>query len=72
MNNEIREKLEKWVREKYKQYATGWTYERSDGNCYDCFNDGTEYGTSWAAYEVGCILGMELEEPDYPDCDDED
>lgn len=49
----------------YKQYATGWTYERSEGNCYDCFNDGTEYGTSWAAYEVGCILGMELEEPEY-------
>lgn len=24
-------------------------------------------GISWAAYSVGCILGMELEEPDEPD-----
>ena len=64
MNNKIRENLEKWVKDNYNQYATGWTYERSEGNCYDCFDDGFTSATSWAAYEVGCILGMELEEPD--------
>lgn len=72
MNNEIREKLEQWVRESYKQYTTSWTYERSEGNCADCFYDGYDSGTSWAAYEVGSILGIELEEPDCPDCDEED
>lgn len=72
MNNEIRKKLEKWVKDNYKQYATGWTYKRSDGNCYDCFCDGYDSGTSWAAYEVGCILGMKLEEPEEPEYDDEE
>lgn len=67
MDNNIREKLEKWVRDNYKQYATSWTYERSEGNYYDCFDDGFTSATSWAAYEVGCILGMDLEEPDEPD-----
>lgn len=67
MNNKIRENLEKWVKDNYNQYATGWTYERSEGNCYDCFDDGFTSATSWAAYEVGCILGMELEEPDVSD-----
>ena len=65
MNNNIRCRLEEWVNDNYKQYATGWTYERSEGNYCDCFGDGFTSGTSWAAYEVGCILGMELEEPKY-------
>lgn len=59
--------LEKWVKSNYKQYTTGWTYERSEGNYCDCFDDGFESGTSWAAYEVGYILGMELKEPEWPD-----
>lgn len=67
MNKEIIEKLKDWVEENYKQYATGWTYERSDGNSADCFDDGFTSGISWAAYEVGCLLGMELEEPDDPE-----
>lgn len=65
MDNNIMERLEKWVLDNYKQYTTGWTWERSEGNCYDCFDDGSEYATSWAAYEVGCILGMDLEDPDW-------
>lgn len=64
MSKEIKEKLEEWVKKNYNQYTTGWTYERSGGNCVDCFYDGYGSGTSWAAYEVSCILGMELEEPD--------
>lgn len=70
MNNKIREELEKWVKNNYDQRTTGYTYERSEGNYYDCFDDGFTSGTSWAAYEVGCILGMELEEPDVPDEED--
>ena len=67
MNDEIREELEQWVKHNYDQYATGYTYERSEGNSYDCFDDGFTSGTSWEAYEVGRILGMELEEPDVPE-----
>lgn len=67
MNENIREKLEKWVNDNYKQYATGWTCERSAGNSDDCFEDGFQCGTSWAAYAVGNILGMELDEPEWED-----
>ena len=70
MNNEIKKKLEKWVIDNYKQYTTSWTWQRSEGNSYDCFSDGCEHATSWAAYEIGSILGMDLEEPDEPKEDD--
>ena len=71
MNNELREKLEKWVKENYKPHTTGLTYERSEGNCFDCFEDGFTCATSWAAYEIGQILGMELEEPEEPSEEEE-
>lgn len=64
MDNNIREKLEQWVLKNYDKYAAEYTWERSAGNDYDCFEDGFESGTSWAAYSIGCILGMELEKPD--------
>lgn len=64
---EIIKKLQEWVQENYKQYATGWTWERSEGNCADCFYDGQDCRQAWAAYEVGMILGMELEEPEWED-----
>lgn len=66
MDNKIKE-LEKWVKDNYSPRKCGWTYQRSEGNYDDCFDDGNEFGTSWAAYEVGQILGIELEEPDEPD-----
>lgn len=62
---EIIKELQEWVKANYKQYATGWTWERSEGNCADCFYDGQDCGQAWAAYEVGSILGMELEEPEW-------
>lgn len=65
MDDNIRWQLEQWVRNNYKQYTTGWTFERSEGNYCDCFYDGCEHATSWAAWEVGCILGMDLEDPDW-------
>lgn len=64
MDNEFERKIKNWVKNNYKQYTTGWTYERSEGNYADCFYDGYDCTTSWAAYEIGVILGMELEEPD--------
>lgn len=70
MENIINE-LKKWVKENYVQHATGWTYERSRGNDYDVFDDGYTCGQAMAAYEIGCILGMELEEPDEPEYEDE-
>lgn len=61
------EKLKSLVRENYESYKCGWTYQRSEGNFCDCFEDGSEYGASWLAYEIGCILGMDLKEPEQPD-----
>ena len=63
------EKLKKWVIENYNQRATGFTSERSFGNFDDCFEDGTERGTSCAAYEVGQLLGMKLKAPVETDWD---
>lgn len=64
MDNDVINKLKQWVKDNYHQHSTGWTPERSMGNYDDCFYDGAEYGTSWAAYEIGCILGMKLKEPE--------
>lgn len=69
MDERIRKELEQWVKDNYKQYTTGWTWLRSEGNCADCFEDGYESATSWAAYEIGSILGMKLKEPKEPDYD---
>ena len=60
MSNII-EQLESWVKENYNNYALEYTYERSEGNSSDCFEDGFECGTSFAALEVGKILGMDIE-----------
>ena len=65
MEDKIME-LEKWVKDKYNPITCGWTAERSMGNYDDCFDDGSESGTSWAAYEVGFILGMKLKKPSEP------
>lgn len=67
MNDNIRRRLEEWVKRNYNPDATGYTVERSMGNYDDVFNDGSDCGASWAAYEVGSILGMELEEPEEPE-----
>ena len=63
------DKIKEWVKKNYSPIKCGWTPERSEGNCYDCFDDGYECGTSWAAYEIGTILGLELPEPEKPDYD---
>lgn len=67
MDKTIEEKLKEWVIENYNHEATGYTSLRSFGNTDDVFNDGMECGVSCAAYEVGKILEMDLEEPMEPD-----
>lgn len=64
MDNELLEKLQQLVKDNYRSYKCGWSYQRSEGNYYDCFEDGQGNGESWLAYQVGCLIGMELEEPD--------
>ena len=59
--SDVIERLKNWVKENYNSYTTEWTYERSEGNSSDCFEDGFECGTSLAAFEVGKILGMDIE-----------
>lgn len=58
---DVIEQLKNWVEESYNAPACGWTYERSEGNSFDCFEDGFECGTSLAAFNVGKILGMDIE-----------
>lgn len=60
----ITDEVKEWVKTNYNPAACGWTAERSFGNCDDCFYDGQESGISCAAYEIGCILGLDLEEPE--------
>lgn len=60
---EIIEKLKEWVNKNYDPYVCGLSPQRSKGDYYDCFFDGESCGASYVAYEVGQILGMDLEEP---------
>lgn len=59
--SDVIEQLENWVKENYDSYAAEYTYERSEGNSCDCFADGFECGTSLAAFDIGKILGMDIE-----------
>lgn len=68
--NEI-DKIKEMINKRYKKYATGWTYERSQGNYCDCFDDGYESGYANALYEIGMILNMDLEY-EYPEDEDLD
>lgn len=63
-NNEIIKSIEKIVDSNYNSMDCGRTSEGSAGNSDDCFNDGECYGRSWLAYEIGCVLGMSLEDPE--------
>lgn len=67
---DIIEKLKTIVNSNYNSQSCAYTEERSDGNSSDVFEDGYACGESWLAYKIGCILGMELEEPEQPEYDD--
>lgn len=66
MDNELIEKIKKIVKENYKSHACGYTSERSQGNSAYVFSDGDDFGSSWLAYEIGCLLDMNLEKPEEP------
>ena len=66
MKKELIEKLKAIVEENYDSEKCGATSEWSHGNSDDVFSDGEQSGRSWLAYEIGTILGMELEEPQHP------
>lgn len=63
----LKNKLIEWVKNNYSPKACGYTEMRSSGNESDVFCDGYDCGISNAAYEIGCILGMELKEPEEQD-----
>ncbi|MDU6995979.1 MAG: hypothetical protein E6356_14050 [Terrisporobacter othiniensis] len=66
MDNELIERIKKIVKENYDSSVCGYTSERSQGNSDDVFSDGDEFGSSWLAYDIGCLLGMDLEKPEEP------
>lgn len=66
MNEETLEKIKNLVSENYDSEMCGTTSEWSSGNDDDVFSDGESCGRSWLAYEIGCLLGIELEEPVEP------
>ena len=61
------QKLKEWVYKNYSKHKCAYTPYRSVGNYGDVFDDGYECGMSWAAYEFGEILGLELPKPDQSD-----
>ena len=62
------QKLKEWVRKNYSKHKCAYTpYRLSDASPGDVFDDGYECGMSWAAYELGEILGLELPKPDQSD-----
>ena len=63
------QQLKEWVHKNYSKYKCAYTPYRSVGNYGDVFDDGYECGMSWAAYEIGEILGLDMVEPDQPDYD---
>ena len=56
--------LVKWVTDNYNPRNCGLNCLDSMGNYGDVFSDGMDCATSWTAYYIGQILGLELEKPD--------
>lgn len=66
MDTGLIEKIKQIVKENYDSEQCGATSEWSHGNSDDVFSDGDEFGRSWLAYEIGCLLDMDLPEPEEP------
>ena len=66
MDKKILDKLKEIVQLNYSSEYCGATEEWSEGNSHDVFSDGEKHGRSWLAYEIGCLLEMELETPEEP------
>lgn len=63
------EKIKELIKRRYSARHCGYTEQRSEGNFSDVFEDGTQCGESQILYEIGVLLGMELEEPEEQDYD---
>lgn len=63
------EKIKELILKKYDADACGYTELRSEGNSTDVFQDGYDCGESSVLYEIGCILGLVLDEPAEQDYD---
>lgn len=53
---DVIEQLENWVKEHYEAPYFGSV----DDNSFDFFDNGYECGVSFAAFEVGKIIGMDI------------
>ncbi|ALA07244.1 hypothetical protein SECTIM467_120 [Brevibacillus phage SecTim467] len=62
-------KIKELIETRYSAVACGYTEERSMGNSTDVFEDGCNCGESHVLYEIGCILGMDLKEPEEQEYD---
>lgn len=70
INKEVLEKVEKYIIKNYKPSACAFTSLNSEGNYDDVFNDGYYCGLSYTLYEIGTMLGIDLEEPEEPNEDE--
>lgn len=61
------ESLKEFILETYNPSYCAYNTQRSFGNADDVFSDGYDSGTSYMAYEVGQIIGLDLPEPENPD-----
>lgn len=61
------QKIKEFVNNNYDKHACEYTPERSSGYDDDVFYDGYNCGQSWAAYEIGQILDMDLPDPEQAD-----
>lgn len=66
MENRIKE-VKEYIKKNYCARCCGYTMFRSEGNYDDVFNDGADYGESWALHQIASILGIEVKEPEKPD-----
>ena len=62
MSDKLKE-IENYITSNYSASDCGLTEECSMGNEMDIFSDGYNCGYSMAFYEIGKLLGIELEEP---------
>lgn len=67
MSLERLERIKELINGRYSSHHCGYTEMRSEGNGNDVFQDGLDCGTSSILYEIGCILGMDLEDPEEQD-----
>ncbi|MFB0830784.1 hypothetical protein ACEU2D_14370 [Brevibacillus laterosporus] len=68
MNEQI-DKVKELIKNRYNPRYCGYTEMRSEGNYTDVFQDGCDCGESQVLYEIGCLLGMDLKEPEEQDFD---